>query len=1031
MTADGIARDVADLLEESLTRYADEIAIDTDAGSISYHTLDVNSAALGAALRALTKYAQGATVAVVGNRDIRFVTGVVAVLRAGLRLVTVDPTATSAHIARVVELSGPHVWIGYHTSRSPSGTALDVDGIGRLSKSANDADSDMGIHGDGSHEGSYLFFTSGTSGRPKAVLGRSDSLAQFLEWQRDEYQIGPSCRFGQLTAAGFDVVLRDLLTPLVSGARICLPPADLALGDPRVLSWLAARRITHVHAVPSVVSSWLRGASRLSTPLAALKQIFFAGEPLAGSLVRRVRELAPNVEIANLYGPTETTLAAFAYRVPQDADDAAIMPVGRPRPDVRLGFFDADGQFNSEATSGEVAIRTLFGSNGYVGASREENTRFAFLDNLVTYRTGDAGYLDVEGNLHLEGRLDRQAKINGVRVEPDGIAALIANHPDVTEAVVDVVYDSDRRPNLSAYIVGAIAPDRLRAWLAERVASAQVPSEIRILSRLPLLSNGKVDRMALRSTIPVENAEAPAVAIVSGSLLSDVCNAFTRVLGIAAGPNSDFFELGGDSLDAAVLSQMVQEATSRIVRYVDIFECRTPTVLSERLTARSAIEPSPIPSAPKAERYPLSPQQLRYLRVYLPRENRSWANMPVLWELPAGTTSVAIQRALDVLVARHDSLRAYIFVDPDGSRKQSFVEPRSVPLAVRTVPVGLGVRERQEWLEAAMRSDASRVIDVDAWPLFRATYFEVEGGPRLLWNPHHLISDGQSQNLILRDLSALLAGERLSPLEVSYRDYACWRQVQADGSEAQLQFSYWTEVFAEPFTPLALAANGDVACAAAGRAFQLRLDSSVMEPLADFARGRGVTPFAVVLAAQMVACHALYNSRDVVIGTPAGGRTHEKTSDVVGNFISLVTMRHQIGEVGSFGELVELMHRRTSLAMSHQDFQYDRVMDMVGAPEDDNRFPLTTAFISQVQVPESQGTSALTTGHRDLGSEVKFDLMLYVRECGTETALDLLYRAECLHRAAAEELVRGMVSTILAGMVDPDAPIEIERIDGE
>ena len=183
----------------------------------------------------------------------------------------------------------------------------------------------------------YIFFTSGTTGRPKAVLGRQKGLSHFLLWQREAFGIGPGDRAAQLTGLSFDVMLRDILTPLISGATLVLPD-DEDLNPERILRWLVERAITVVHTVPSLAGAWL-GAAPNELSAAVLRWTFFAGEPLLRQVVERWRDAFPATGVVNLYGPTETTLAKCFFLVP-DPPGGDVQPVGgadsaSPGPDSR------------------------------------------------------------------------------------------------------------------------------------------------------------------------------------------------------------------------------------------------------------------------------------------------------------------------------------------------------------------------------------------------------------------------------------------------------------------------------------------------------------------------------------------------------------------------------------------------------------------------------------------------------------------------------------------------------------------------
>jgi non-ribosomal peptide synthetase component F len=174
----------------------------------------------------------------------------------------------------------------------------------------------------------YIFFTSGTTGIPKGVLGRHKGLSHFLTWQRDTFGVEPGDRCAQLTGLSFDVMLRDIFLPLISGATLCLPTREDTLRPESLMFWLERERISLLHMVPSLAQMWLIRAQ--SGPQGfSLRRAFFAGEPLSSEMVKQWREAFPQSRIINLYGPTETTLAKCFYEVPEDVEPG-VQPVGHP-----------------------------------------------------------------------------------------------------------------------------------------------------------------------------------------------------------------------------------------------------------------------------------------------------------------------------------------------------------------------------------------------------------------------------------------------------------------------------------------------------------------------------------------------------------------------------------------------------------------------------------------------------------------------------------------------------------------------------
>lgn len=331
----------------------------------------------------------------------------------------------------------------------------------------------------------YLFFTSGSTGIPKGVQGSHKGLSHFLNWQRTEFAVGPGDRSAQLTGISFDVVLRDILLPLTSGATLCLPDADSDLGADLVLPWMSQAGITLLHTVPSLAKEWLAydaGEGALRT----LRVVFFAGEPLTDTLVARWRRtFGDQSEIVNLYGPTETTLAKFYYRVPVEPSPG-VQPVGWPLPQTQGLVVTEEGRLCGIGEEGEIVIRTPFRSLGYIHASERDLRRFApnpFGSDAadIVYYTGDRGRYRDDGALEILGRLDQQVKIRGVRVESEEVNAVLARHPDVQNSVVIAGTDAAGEARLIAFVVASRASAslvrELRGFLQQLLPSAMIPSE--------------------------------------------------------------------------------------------------------------------------------------------------------------------------------------------------------------------------------------------------------------------------------------------------------------------------------------------------------------------------------------------------------------------------------------------------------------------------------------------------------------------------------------------------------------------------
>lgn len=347
-------------------------------------------------------------------------------------------------------------------------------------------------------EAGYVVFSSGSQGMPKGIVGLARGLVHFVEWEVEKLGVGGRTSTALLTSPSFDVVFRDLLLPLLAGGELHVAGRAVRTSARRVLPWLAERGVEVLHLVPSLSTRWVEAAAGATMP--ELRWSVFAGEPLFDRHVGRWRGVAPRSRVLNLYGPAETTLAKFAYLVP-DVPVPGLQPVGRPLPDTSLllePLSDGDEPVSS------VTIETPHGSLGYLPgtASDGDRVRLRRKAGLTRFRTRDRGRLDARGNLVVEGRLDSLVKRRGTFVDTSLVEAAATDLDEVRVACC-VQVDADRtgRIVLAVEQGDGAPPAGLRRMLLRRLAPDMLPDEVISLPRIPLLSSGKVDRQLVRSQL--------------------------------------------------------------------------------------------------------------------------------------------------------------------------------------------------------------------------------------------------------------------------------------------------------------------------------------------------------------------------------------------------------------------------------------------------------------------------------------------------------------------------------------------------
>jgi amino acid adenylation domain-containing protein len=981
--------------------------------------MDEIAMALGAA-----GLGRGDVVAVSGPATPSAVAAMLAALDRGFVLQLLDERLPLARRRALLSTAGASVLYRSQASDEDLGVPTLVLGCAApASRSLDPADDDA----------AYVCFTSGTTGEPSRVLGSHAGLGHFLGWQRDTFSIGPGDKSSHLTAFSFDVVLRELFTPLISGATLCLPPSDSEATDAaQVLAWLAAEGITVVHAVPSLARLWLSQVRALDGYRGPTR-VFFAGEPLDDDLVTSWRELFPGTrEVINLYGPTETTLAKCWHRVERPV--AGIQPVGTPLPGTQAWIQTPAGAMAGLGESGELVIRTPYRALPDRRDRLVPNPWRDAPDDLV-YRTGDRGRLRHDGTLEVLGRLDDQIKIHGVRIEPAEVSAALCSHREVAAAAVVADVGPDGTKRLVAYVVAregtAPSPAALRRHLSRTLPSAMVPGAYIFLAALPLTPNGKLDRRALPAP-GVDASDADDHVAPRSALEEALAELWVSVLGCErVGVHSHFFELGGHSLSAAMLMARLRKRFGVQLEIRALFEAPRLGELAQRVEralghqrAATSIEP-----VPRDQPQPLSPAQQRLWLLWQLDRHSAGYNQAVALRLRGRLDEAALAGALTDLVGRHEPLRT-TFVTSDGVPQQRIATRGNLPLAIADLRGAGG--EAEALVE--LHQEALLPFDLAEGPVMRAKLWRLSEREQLLMlTVHHIVSDGWSNAVILRELGELYTARhlgrapRLSALAVQYADYAAWQHRELAAGELDRQLGHWRAALSGAPARLELSTDRPrprVKGYFGGR-HRLAFGVELTRALEELSARHDVTLYMTLLAAYGLLLGRLSGQRDVVIGSPVAGRRHAETEPLVGFFVNTLPMRVRLTGNPTFVELLGRVREMALGAYAHQDVPFERLVEELSPPRDMSRTPLFQAMLALQNVPRPRCDFTgleVTPLSLEMATE-KFDvtLSLWLEHAALRGTLG--YDADLFEPETIERMSRQLERLLEGVVAAPDAAV--------
>ncbi|OZI23950.1 hypothetical protein CAL26_11120 [Bordetella genomosp. 9] len=916
-------------------RTPDAIALEMGKVALTYAELDGRANAWAHRLAGLGA-GPDVPVAIMLERSVEMVVGLLAILKAGAAYVPVDPDYPPERLAYMLEDCGSRLLL---LLRGAAPSALSMpDGMTQLDLAGDagppraDAPA-VGLHADNL---AYVIYTSGSTGRPKGAANRHGALANRIAWMQRQYGLAPDDAVLQKTPFGFDVSVWEFFWPLMTGARLVMAQPGDHRDPARLAACIAGHGVTTLHFVPTMLQAFLAdgqgGACR------GVRRILCSGEALPGEARDAVARDMPWASLHNLYGPTEAAIDVTHWTC--GAGDSGAVPIGRPIAGLRTRILDGDLNPVPPGALGELYLGGAGLARGYAGRPGLTADRFVADPHgppgARLYRTGDLASWRADGQIMYQGRTDHQVKIRGLRVELGEVEACLLAQPGVSAAVVvahagqsatqlvgyvavaprtaaSVTRSTERRDGSREVATGRHgAPDAasLRQALAARLPDYMVPAAIMVLPDLPLNANGKIDRKALPRP---EFAADAAYEAPQGQVETLLAAVWSAVLGAPrVGRQDNFFELGGDSILGL---KVVAGARKRgwLISPRDVMERQTVAELAAAARPlHAAVIGSMDGGAPSGAfqdntapvSVALSPIQRWFFDTPMPA--RAHWNQSVLLRPAGPVDTAALRTAVRAVMAHHAAFRLRFEARADGSWDQRYgASPASDTAHEGDFDiVDLSAAEYPDAALAEAASAVQRGLDLATGPVARAAWLDL-GPPqagRLLWVAHHLVVDAVSWQILLDDFETAYEQAcrgQIPVLAAPGASYGAWTAALRDYGarpSTQAQRDYWRALCGtdEPVLPARDPAGANTVRVA--RTIHTVLDAATTEALLSrAARGHRTHAHEVLLAGLALALCA-WTGRDSVLVELEGHGREDLVADLdvartVGWFTALYPVR--------------------------------------------------------------------------------------------------------------------------------------------
>ncbi|WP_197270633.1 non-ribosomal peptide synthase/polyketide synthase, partial [Paenibacillus alvei] len=992
------------LFEEQVERTPDAIAVTAANGILTYRELNERANRLAWTLRTEGVNADK-LVGIMAERTTDMLVGLLAILKAGGAYVPIDPEYPSDRIGYMLIDSGADILL------LPQHLQEQVDFAGKVMF----LDDEQAYGGDISNPApvnkpsdlAYVIYTSGTTGKPKGTLIEHKNVVRLLFNSKNRFDFRSSDTWTLFHSFCFDFSVWEMYGALLYGGKLVVVPQLTAKNPAKFLELLAEEQVTVLNQTPTYFYQLMREALADGSPKLNIRMVIFGGEALSPQLLKDWRTKYPRTKLINMYGITETTVHVTYKEITETEIDQARSNIGFPIPTLRIYILDTNRQCVPVGVAGEMYVAGEGLARGYL--NRPELTADRFVDNPFEpggkmYKTGDLAKWLSDGNIEYLGRIDHQVKIRGYRIELGEVEAQITKIESIREAIVIAREENGGEKLLCAYFVAdrQLTVGELRSELAQELPAYMIPSYFVQLERMPLTSNGKVDRKALPAPEGSINIGTEYVAPRT-PLEASLARMWEQLLGLErVGVNDNFFELGGHSLRATALVNKVHQELNIHLPLRDVFRYPTIGELAAAVSAMAEDAYSSIAVAEAREYYPVSSAQKRLYILHQLEGAEQGYNMPGVMLIEGELDRDRFETAFRKLIERHDILRTSFDLE-SGEPVQRVLD--TVNFAIEYYKAA--ERDVQQLTRQFIRS-----FDLNKPPLLRAGLIEIAEAKHqyvLLFDMHHIISDGVSIGIVLRELSQHYHGEDVPPLRIQYKDYAVWQQSEAHKEQLKKQQAYWLDEFRGELPILELPT--DFARPAVqkydGLTLPFRIDKNVSEGLNRIAAETGTTLYMVLLAAYTVMLHKYTGQDDIVVGTPIAGRTHGELQPIIGMFVNTLAIRTYPEGEKLFRSYLDEIKNTMLGAYEHQDYPFEDLVDSLQLTRDLSRNPLfDTMFALDNTELMNDSLGELEMKPYPLEYTIsKFDVSLDVKEdgdgldCSIEYATSL-FKSETIVRMA-------------------------------
>lgn len=1021
---------VHQMVSECAHTHPDHLAVVFDDQKLTYKELDALTNQLA---RYLLDQGVGleTLVGISMPRSLEMIVAMVAILKAGAAYVPLDPNYPQSRLKYMIDNSQLEFLLTQSSrcemfnSMPIKCASMDTLQLDSFSKEA------LPVTEQTSRNLAYVVYTSGSTGEPKGVQVEHRGVINLVAHTLRNLEMSNESRVAHYFSLSFDVASWECLMTLCNGATLYVcneahKNSVELLGD-----FLEDNQITHV-ALPPALLPYIDPKRDF-----ALKFLTIGGE---ASDEKQAWRWAEHYPLFNAYGPTESTVCTHVSQVVP----GQTIGIGKPIDNTRAYVLDANQQLLPIGAIGELYLLGDGLSRGYIGNEQRNDEKFVQVTigdrTERAYKTGDSVKLMDNDELLFIGRTDDQVSLRGFRIELGEIEKHLTDMEEVQSSLALVVNDEAGNKQLVAYVVSTTSlmekdnKGRLqhstKLNLSEKLPSYMVPSVIMVVDQWPLTVNGKIDKRALPNpdaSLLLEHYVAP-----ENDLECKLVDMWAKLLkieskGISATAN--FFDLGGHSLLAVRLVSEIREQLEFELPIKDLFDTPTIRGVSQQIiagnnsTLRTKIEPQ---TRQNDEPVITSFAQQRLWFIDELQGGSAEYNMPIALDVRGDFDVDIAEQAISRIIQRHEPLRT-VFKAEGEHAYQIVLSDFNFSLQRHNL-ADHKEDQQQAKIKVLMLADCQKSFDLAEDLMVRASYLNLglEGRADrgiLLFNMHHIASDGWSMSVLLNEFVAqytsLIQGrpDPIGKLAIQYTDYAVWQRQWLTGDILNKQLGYWKQqledvpsVHSMPLDKARKTIKGHK-----GAIVQGQLDQDISTKLLHLANQHQLTPFMMLHAGMALVLKRHSHSDDIIIGTPVANRMQVELEPLIGFFVNTLVLRTRT-DFTEFDEFLSHVRETNLSAQAHQDIPFEQLVESCNVPRSTQHTPLFQIMFS-MNTNEQKELSLPNVNFTPILSDnvvAKFDLDLSARITDQGITLSWTYDTDLFTEQHIESLNGDLIRMLSA-----------------